>query len=408
MRRRALLVTAMMIVGCRAGAPRDDPQPHSASSRFLFVWAGDADRRDSDFLAVIDVDPRSVNYASVVSTLPVGVAGTRPHHTEHEMPAAGVLWANGFAAGQTFRFDLRDPMRPHLVGSVSDAGPFSHPHSYARLSNGNILATFQQRAGGGHAETGGLMEFDSDGGVVRYAHAAVPAIDSGVRPYSLAVVPALDRVVTTATDMHLQTRSRAVQVWRLSDLMLLQTILLPPGPRGGENSMTAEPRVLADGRTVLVNTFTCGLYLLRGLAGDAPFAEWVYSTPWQEPPYCAVPVVAGHFWLQTSGPEHSVLSLDISNPSRPREVSRITLRPNEIPHWMALEPNGNRLVITGYRELDSRVLLAQLDRVTGALRLDTTFKTPGAEQPGVDFGRERWPHGPTGRAIPHGAVFSRP
>ncbi len=224
MRCRAPLVTAIMIGACYTGASTPGPQPQAASSRFLFVWAGDADRQESDFLAVIDVDPRSASYASVVATLPVGAAGTRPHHTEYEMPAAGILWANGFDAGRTFQFDLRDPTRPHVVGSFGDAGPFSHPHSYVRLPNGNILATFQRRTGGG-PETGGLVELDSAGRVVRSAPAAVPKIDSGVRPYSLAVLPALDRVVTTATDMHLHVRSRAVQVWRLSDLALLQTIL---------------------------------------------------------------------------------------------------------------------------------------------------------------------------------------
>ena len=208
--------------------------------------------------------------------------------------------------------------------------------------------------------------------------------------------------------MHLQLRSRAVQVWRLSDLALLQTILLPPGPRGDESWLTAEPRVLRDGRTVLVNTFTCGLYRLHGLAGDTVSAEWVYSTPAQEKRFCAVPVVVGQFWLQSSGPENSILSLDVSDPSRPREVGRLTFGPDEIPHWLALEPEGDRLAITGYRELESRVLLARLDRRSGALRLDTTFKAPGANQPGVDFAHTRWPHGPTGRAIPHGAVFSRP
>jgi len=409
MRYRAPLIAAIMVGACHSAAAKSGTTPaEAAGSSFLFVWAGDADRQDSDFLAVIDVDPRSGHYASVVTTLPVGVTGGRPHHTEYEMPATGVLWANGFDASRTFRFDLRDPTRPRLAGSMGDTGPFSHPHSYARLPNGNILATFQRRAESDRPETGGLVEFDSGGRVVRYAQAAVPTIDSGVRPYSLAVLPALDRVVTTATDMHLQTRSRAVQVWRLSDLALLHTILLPPGPRGDENSLTAEPRVLADGRTVLVNTFMCGLYQLHGLAGDTPTAQWVYSMQWQEQRYCAVPVVVGRFWLQTSGPEHAVLSLDISDPSRPWEVSRLTLQPDEIPHWIALEPNGDRLVITGYRQLESRVLLAQLDRTTGALHLDTTFKAPGAEQPGVDFGRDRWPHGPTGGAIPHGAVFSRP
>lgn len=65
-----------------------------------------------------------------------------------------------------------------------------------------------------------------------------------------------------------------------------------------------------------------------------------------------------------------MLSLDVSDPSRPREVGRLTLPPDEIPHWIALEPSGGRLVITGYRELESRVLLARLDRIIGALRLD--------------------------------------
>jgi len=407
MSRWALLLIVLVVAECHT-APQLMPKPHAALSPFLFVWAGDADQQDSDFLAVIDVDPRSATYTSVVASLPVGVRGTRPHHTEYEMPVAGILWANGFDAGRTFQFNLRDPMHPKMVGSFGDVGPFSHPHSYARLPNGNIVATFQRRASGDHATTGGLVEIDSAGRVVRLARAAVPAVDSGIRPYSLAIVPALDRIVTTATDMHLETRSHAVQVWRLSDLKFLQTVLLPAGPRGDENAMTAEPRVLADGRTVLVNTFTCGLYRLDGLTGDSVSGEWVYSTPWHEAPYCAVPTVTEKFWLQTSGPDHAVLSLDVSDPSHPREVGRLRLRPDEIPHWIALEPSGDRFVITGYDELESRVLLAELDRTTGALRLDTAFRSPGAPRPGIDFARERWPHGPTGRAIPHGAVFSRP
>jgi len=121
-----------------------------------------------------------------------------------------------------------------------------------------------------------------------------------------------------------------------------------------------------------------------------------------------VPVVAGQYWMQTSGPEHSIISLDVSDSRHPREVGRLTLGPHEIPHWIALEPNGDRLVITGYEEIESRVLLAVVDRRTGALRLDTTFKTGGATRPGVDFDRQNWPHGSTGRVIPHGAVFNRP
>ncbi len=407
-RGHALLVSALLLAGCHSSSPETQPAPGVEASRYLFLWAGDEDKKESDFLAVVDVDRRSSTYAQVVATLPVGAVATMPHHTEYEMPAGGVLWANGFAVGRTFRFDLHDPAHPRLAGSFDDADGFSHPHSYARLPNGNVLATFQHHVDGDTIGTGGLVELDTAGRVVRAVSAAVPAIDSTVRPYSLAIVPALDRVVTTSTDMHLDGRSRAVQIWRLSDLTLLHTLLLPAGPLGDENWLTAEPRVLADGRTVMVNTFSCGLYRLRKIEGDTPSAEWVYSSPWEKGRFCAVPALAGRSWLQPSGVQHSVVSLDVSNPDHPREVGRLVLGPDEVPHWIGLEPSGKRVVITGYRELATWVLLADLDPATGALQLDSTFRDPASERPGVSLGRGQWPHGTTGPAIPHGAVFSRP
>src|SRR5262249_40787458 len=101
MRRRILLAGAAMIAGCHAGAPAPPGTPAAADSRYLFVWAGDSNKQESDFLAVIDVDRRSSTYAQVVATLPVNATATMPHHTEYEMPASGNLWANGFAAGRT-------------------------------------------------------------------------------------------------------------------------------------------------------------------------------------------------------------------------------------------------------------------------------------------------------------------
>jgi hypothetical protein len=407
-RSHALLATAVILAGCHSSPPEGSPTPDAAPSRYLFLWAGDEDKKESDFLAVVDIDPRSPTYAEVVTTLPVGAVATMPHHTEYEMPAGGVLWANGFAVGRTFRLDLRDPAHPRLAGAFDDAGGFSHPHSYARLPNGNVLATFQHHVAGDTIGTGGLVELDTAGRVRRAVSAAVPDIDSTVRPYSLAIAPALDRVVSTSTDMHLDVRSRAVQIWRLSDLTLLHTLLLPPGPLGDENWLTAEPRVLADGRTVLVNTFSCGLYRLRGIEGETPAAEWIYSSPWEKGRFCAVPAVAGRYWLQPSGVQHAVVSLDVSDPDHPREAGRLVLGPNEVPHWIAVEPSLKRVVITGYRELAPWVLLADLDTTTGRLQLDTTFRAPGSDRAGVYLGRDDWPHGRTGPAVPHGAVFARP
>jgi hypothetical protein len=419
MRRIPVLVFAVVVAMALASFAAGQGK----ASRYLFVWAGDADGRESDFLAVVDVDPQSKSYRSVIATRPVDARGTRPHHTEYEMPTGGILWANGFAAGRTFLFDLHDPAHPAIAQTFEARGAFSHPHSYARLANGHLLTTFQQSAvaateHGGHGEgseqskpaaakeptgeaTGGLVEFDASGRVLRSVSAATPA-DPDIRPYSLAVIPALDRVVTTSSDMHLQVKSRAIQIWRLSDLKLLKTISLPPGSRGDENYLTAEPRLLGDGKTVLVNTFTCGLYRVNGLASDDASVEWIYSTPWKESTqrrFCAVPAVSGHFWIQTSGYEHAVITLDVSDPAHPREVSRLSLASDAVPHWIALEPSGDRAVITGYESLESQVLLANVDRTTGRLTLAGDA---------IDFGRNEWPHGASGKAIPHGAVFNRP
>lgn len=370
------------------------------NSRYLFVWVGDADRKETDFLAVIDTDPRSGKYGELIKTLPVGVVGTYPHHTEHEMPRKGILFANGFGAGQTFRFDLTKPTDPKLLGSFGSVGDYMHPHSFVRHPNGNVLTTFQMK-GHGNSEPGALAELDPTGKVIRIADAADPLVEKFIRPYSLAVVPALDRVIVSSSDMDATQPSHVVQVWRYSDFRLIKSVYL----KGEFGVDPAEPRVLSDGKTVLVSTFTCGLYRLAGLESADPSADLVYSFDGEN---CALPVVAGKFWVQTVPDARALVSIDVSNPSKPVEASRLTLGAQDETHWIALEPNGNRIVISGGRgTLQSKLVIVRIDRKTGTLSLDGTFKEKGASLPGFSFDRAEWPHGKNGRGIPHGAVFSR-
>ena len=167
---------------------------HAAPS-YLFLWAGDVDGKASDFLAVIDAAPDSPRYGSIVASIPTGTAGTHPHHTELEMPADGHLLANGFGAGRTWLFDLTQPTRPEVITSFGDLAGFSHPHTFVRLPDGNVLTTFQYLAGapavhpshahgaetpastdGPEAQTGGLVEMDERGTVIRSGSAHDPAI----------------------------------------------------------------------------------------------------------------------------------------------------------------------------------------------------------------------------------------
>ncbi len=85
--------------GCATSRAPNANDPPENRSRYLYVWAGDSDGADSDFLAVIDVQPSSATYARVVATLPVDVA---------------------------------NPETPRLAGSFAEAGEYDHPDSFER------------------------------------------------------------------------------------------------------------------------------------------------------------------------------------------------------------------------------------------------------------------------------------
>ncbi len=388
-----------------------------ASSPYLFVWAMESKHPDAplsmselmspnlatwrrtlglgkDFLAVFDIQ-QGASFGKLVTMLPVGEAAMA-HHTNYAEPPNDVLYANDWLASRTYVFDLHHPVHPRLLRQLGSVGAYGYPHSFVYLANGNTLATFQYSGGYNHA-AGGLVEFDPHGRVVRAASAAVPG-HANIRPYSLAVAASLDRVVTGSADMMGAQVSHVAQVWRLSDLKLIKTMVLPQPPGGwidDEPADSSEPRVLADGKTVLVPTFHCGLFLVRNLATDSPTLQHVYDFGYR---ICEVPLVAGDFLVETMQSGHAVVSLDVRDPEHPHEVSRILLPPDEYPHWLALEPDGDRLAITGYGALSTHLRFATINRRTGALRL---------EPASIDFTRA-WPDGWQGSAIPHGAVFSNP
>src|ERR1700676_2723769 len=178
----------------------------------------------------------------------------RVHHTEYTMPTSGMLFAKDHDAGRTFIFDLRDPLHPRIVTSFTDMAGYMHPHSYVRLPNGNVLATFQHAHYGASAgsgkepmgETGGLGEIDDEGNVIRSASNADPAF-AGVllTPYSLVVLPELDRVVSTNSSMHLDDIFAGVtyQVWRLSNLKLLKTAYFDVGENRYAQIIRGDPRL---------------------------------------------------------------------------------------------------------------------------------------------------------------------
>lgn len=413
---------AAIVISCGACRVQTPPAP----AEYLFVWAGDSAGKASDFLAVIDAAPSSPRYGSVVTSLPTGVAATHPHHTEGELAANGHLLANGFRAGHTWLFDLSRPREPKILTSFGDVAGFSHPHTFVRLANGRVLATFQYQAGtaaaapthghgatpaGAEHRTGGLVEMDERGAVIRSRSASDPTIsDRHIFPYAVLPIAALDRAVSTTTDMdegNTQATSEWVQLWRLSDLTLLRSVALRPGPRGDEHRFSGEPRLLPDGKSAYIHTFNCGLYLVRGLDGDQPTSTFVTAF---EGKNCGVPVLAagGRYWLQTVPEAHALVALDITDPEHPRQVSSLKLGDDEQPHWIAIDPTGRRIVLNSAGGgSGNRLFVVDFDPASGALALDERFRDAGAARPGVSFTQKTWTHGFSGTAVPHGTVFSR-
>ena len=406
----SLRLPIIVVATVMFAAPSVPALPQKASSDFLYVWASSADSSGPDFLAVYDVRDRPANdhYGALVTTLPVPGRGNRTHHVEHEMPADRQLFANGFGSGQSFIFDLSKPSAPRLAKQFGDVGALMHPHSFWRLPNGNVLATFQMQHDAQGMAPGGLAELTPRGDVVRTGSSDYAGVDRRIRPYSAVILPNIDRVVVTTTDMDKRDSTRALQFWRLSDLSVQHTIELPRGPHDDQGYRTAEPRLLSDGKSVLVSTFTCGLYLLNDIASAQPGARLVSTFPRKEGTSCAVPIVVGNYYLITVPAWSAVVSLDISDPTHPREVSRLTLGTDDVPHWIGIEPNHQRLVITGYEAMKTRVLVARFDETNGMLKMDERFHATGSAESGFRMEGVAWPHGGSGAAVPHGAVFSRP
>ncbi len=410
-----------------------DVQPPEGPSRYLYVWMYDADGAESDFLAVVDADPRSESYGDVIGTEPVDLYESLPHHIEYELPPDGeFLFANAHVAEKVLLFDFRDPTAPRLVRTLDAIPPFRYPHDMVRLPNGNVLVGFLRSDGpsplpedplvpGGH---GGIAEVTPTGDVIRSASAWDSVSQIPIRPYSFVALPDIDRMVLTSAAMFEEYNADVVQVWRLSTLELLNTIPVPPAllPDGtplrtqidGKLQPTGhrlpfEPRLMTDG-SVLLNAYGCGFYRITEIASGVPTIENVYTI---EVPAdvdgiaaCGIPVVSGRFWIMTVGTASMLVTLDVSDPARPHEVSRLSTGEDFKPHWLAKDPGSNRLIVGAENGGEDRMLMVIVDPRTGELSWDEALRSAQGT-PAINFSRTTWPHGETGEAKGHAALFRR-
>lgn len=402
----AVIVAAMLTAAWEPA--HQDGQDGTES--LLYVWLFDAKAEAPDFLAVIDADAASEGYGRVLTTVPTAGIRGHAHHTSVTLPYSGKLFANDFMGNYTYIFDTTDSKSPVLHGSFGNIGGYSFPHSFSELPNGNMLVTFQTK-GDGNEIPGGLVELTTSGDLVQAGDGDPGDPDIFIRPYGIVLLPHFDRVVSTSFDMRGADSGRHVQVWRLSNLELLHTLPVP-AVEGKEVELDPfEGRLLADGKTVMFETLSCGLFTVTGVEGDAPQVRYAHDFGGK---YCSLPVRQGHYWVQTVDNEsadkpNAMVVLDISDPHNPVEVDRLDFAASMGPHWVSPDHTGKRIVLTGFGpELSRRVMLLNFDPETGDIEIDQKFGEGDEFGPGVMIDRVSWPHGEVGPATAHAAVFWPP
>lgn len=418
------LAATALIVGCGPG-PVLAAKPSPGYSPYLLIFAGDKDAKNEDFFAVIDVRPGSATVGKVVATRLTGMKESMPHHMEYVLPAKGrLLFANAHHHEITYLLDFSKPLALKIKRTIGPPAPLRFGHDFVRLSNGHMLLGFLRSEGPSPvagdtmepAGAGGIAEYTARGDLLRQVSAAVKSLAKPVRPYAIVPMLNIDRVVTTSAPMMEQDSADVVQIWRYSDLKLLHTIPVPPGthPDGtafdGAARYPFGPRLLNDG-SILMNSYGCGLYRLTGIGSDTPALVNVYTFA-APPPVagkvggaCSIPVVRDHYWIMPVGRAHEVVALDISDPTKPREVSKLVFRPDFNPHWSALDPNSNRLVIGAELGGEQGMFILTFDKRTGKLAFDTSAMSAAGVPGYIDLETQNWPHGKSGAAWGHAALF---
>jgi hypothetical protein len=394
------------MVGCSGTRESSATSAPNDPSRYLYVWAGTGHDSTAglDMITVLDANPASKSYGSVIAAQTVDSSGLMPHHTEFVLPAKGPLFANDYNGDKSFMIDFSDPEHPRSSGQIARVPGGRKLHSFARLPNGNVLATVQFGDGNTPGDPGRLAEFDSEGKLVRSSSSIDPAFPGAkIRTYALTVVPAIDRVVTTSSPMEIVRVANVVQVWRLSDLKLLKTLAVPELPNDSTHMYPFELRALNDG-SVMINSYYCGFFHLTGLDSEPQIAR-VLTLPQPKNIGCSVPHIEGKFWIMPIAYAHRFATIDISDPAHPKEVASFQTDSTFFPHWISSDPRSDRVVMTDQGDGQPMVMVAHLDKTTGRMSWDEAFRDAGATKPGVSYHRASWPNGVKGMAMPHGALF---
>jgi selenium-binding protein 1 len=198
---RSRLVLALVVIGLIGFSAVDGETCLSPfvkrldrPEKYLYVYCVDADAKDNDFVAVVDVHKGSKTYGKIIYQLDLGSKGNETHHFGFTDDRTHI-WGLTLFSNRVFLIDVAsDPARPKLVKVIEDIGGkagLASPHSPYALP-GRMLLSFLSAHDGGLPT--GLAVFRNDGAFVEKL--SLPA--DAPYGYDVALKPELNRMATTS------------------------------------------------------------------------------------------------------------------------------------------------------------------------------------------------------------------
>jgi selenium-binding protein 1 len=356
--------------------------------KYLYVFCVDADAKDNDFVAVIDVDPKSPTYKSILNTVDLGTKGNETHHWGFTDDRTRI-WAGGLLSSRIWILDVAtDPAKPRIEKVLDDVprvAGLSGPHTYYALP-GRMLISFLGSAEGGLPA--GLAEFTNDGQFIRRIE------QPGDAPYGydVAVKPQRNRMVTSSfapmrnyakplAEMNMEDFGNEMIVWDFKERRPLQVGKAGKAPLEVRWSLKDDAKhgytnCALDNSLWMFRDTGDDTYEFRKVADTGPMPADLRQSPDDK-----------YLYVSCFGADY-LQAFDVSDPDHPRLAT--TLKIGTQPNMMHVTGDGRRMYVTNS-------LLSTLDREhekfwvrlvrigeNGSLTLDESFD--------IDF--SKFPTGP--------------
>jgi selenium-binding protein 1 len=321
--------------------------------KVLYVFCVDADAKDNDFLAVIDVDLDSPRYGQLINKLDLGSAGNETHHFGFTDDRTHI-WGCSLFSSRIFLIDVAsNPAQPRLVKTLEDVAAksgFTGPHSPYALP-GRMLISFLGGKGGGLPA--GLAEFTNDGQFIR----RIDQPKDAPYGYDVAVKPDLNRMVTSSftplenykkpmAQMDFKHFGKELLVWDFRDRKVLQKLTAGLAPlecrwslkEGANHGFT---NCALDNSIWVWEAGKDGKYTSRKLCATGALPADLRQSPDDR-----------YLYVSCFG-SNEIQQWDVSDLKNPRLTS--TVVPGVQPNMMHVTGDGKRMYITNS-------LLSTLDR----------------------------------------------